>query len=221
VPTDLLRPMHVKPSSFAALVLTVICPGACAQLSGLHDYTSGDPTQPDGSLSTIPLEPRTADAGAAPGELTLGEAGDDGGQRGGPSGDPHPTLADGAPSAVEPSDAERPDDGGKPSDANLVPDGYACGTGTCGGCCSAQGDCVGGQSIATCGADGTKCKDCTSVGACSRGSCATPPPDAGPPPMCVFGSCSNSHCAFFPIQGACCKLDQTCGCQWTAFAPCM
>jgi hypothetical protein len=108
---------------------------------------------------------------------------------------------------------------GEPSDASLVPDGYVCGPGSCGGCCSTTGDCLGGYSVATCGVSGQGCKDCTSSGACSQGSCTTPAPDAAPP-MCEAASCSGSHCASTPIQSACCKSDHTCGCQWTVFAPC-
>jgi hypothetical protein len=198
--------------SFGAVVLTVMG-AACAQLAGLSDYTSGDPTGRDSSVAPVPPKPSTDEASDEPGRGTLG---DEKGQGEGPTEDLQLGTDDG--SAVDP---EPPSDAGKPGDASLVPDGYLCGAATCGGCCNAAGDCVGGQSVATCGVGGPKCKDCTSSGACSHGSCTIPPPEAGPAPMCVFGSCSNSNCAFFPIQGACCKSDQTCGCQWTAFAPCL
>jgi hypothetical protein len=209
--------MRWKICSFGAVVLTVIV-GACAQFAGLQDYTSGDPTQPDSSVSPAKLEPSAYEASDERGEGALDDAGGQGeGSTPGPDLEPD----DGAADAAETSVPGEPSDAGKPTDASLVPDGYACGADTCGGCCNAAGDCVGGQSVATCGSGGPKCKDCTSAGACSQGECTTPLPDAGPPPICMFGSCSNSNCAFFPIQGACCKLDQTCGCQWTAFAPCL
>ena len=209
--------MRWRIRSLGAVVMTVIG-AACAQFAGLQDYTPGDPTQPDSSVSPAKLRPSTDEASNEPGEGMLGEAG---AQGEGPTQDPSLGPGEGAADAAQPSDPDEPSAAGKPSDASLVPDGYVCGAGTCGGCCNAAGDCVGGQSVATCGMGGPTCKDCTSAGACSQGSCTTPPADAGPPPICVLGSCSNSNCAFFPIQGACCKSDQTCGCQWTAFAPCM
>jgi hypothetical protein len=198
--------------SFAAVVLTATGT-ACAQLAGLSDYASSDPTLRDSSVSPVQLKLSTDEASDEPGKSTLG---DDSGQGDGSTDDLQLGPGGGAADA-----AELPRDAGEPSDASSVPDGYLCGAGTCGGCCNMAGDCVGGQSVATCGVGGPKCKDCTSSGACSQGSCTTRSPEAGPSPMCVFGSCSNSNCAFFPIQGACCKSDQTCGCQWTAFAPCL
>jgi hypothetical protein len=198
----------------ATVVLTVVGAGACAQIEGLPDYSAGELPEPD---SSTPLA-RTETSDAA-GEVALGEASDDGQVEGdaGPMGDPRPVSGD---CGGDGDDAGKATEGGKPSDASLVPDGYVCGPGTCGGCCNTTGDCVGGQSVTTCGLGG-RCKDCTSSGACSQGECTTPPLDAAPPPMCVLASCSNSNCAGFPIQGACCKSDQTCGCQWTVFAPCL
>jgi hypothetical protein len=213
--------------SLAAAVPIAIGAGACAQLSGLEDYSSGAPAEPDSSVSPVRLEPKDA-AGDESHKVTLSEAGDDVNQGAdSPPEDLGPRSSDDAGEAAEtgdagePSDGAEPSDAARPSDASLVPDGYVCGAGTCGGCCNAEGDCVGGQSVATCGVGGAKCADCTSSGACSEGSCTTSLPDAGPRPKCKYGSCPNSNCAFFPIQGACCKLDQTCGCQWTVFAPCL
>ena len=194
-----------------AVVVAVVGSSACAQLAGLSDYTSGDPGQPDSFVTPVSPEATNADDS---GEATRDDASDPGDSEAAPPG-----PGDDRTDATERQDAGAPRDAGTPSDANLRPDTYVCGAGTCGGCCNAAGDCVGGQSVATCGVGGLACKDCTSSGACSNGSCATPLPDAGPPPMCVLSACPNSSC-FYPIQGACCKSDQTCGCQWTAFAPC-
>ncbi len=204
--------MGSKVRSLAA-VTAIVCGGACAQFAGLGDYSTGESSPDSGSSTKNRTGASTEDAGET--------AADDSP----PEPDPG-ALGDPGSVPEEGEDADDPDggDAGQPIDAgdpSQIPDGYACGPGTCGGCCSATDDCVGGQSVATCGVGGQECKDCTAAGACSQGSCVTPPPDAGPPPMCVVASCSTRNCAGFPIQGACCKLDQTCGCQWTIFAPCL
>jgi hypothetical protein len=204
--------MGSKLRSLAA-VTAIGCGGACGQIAGLADYSTGESSLDSSLTATVPAEASGDDA--SQGVSDAGPPENDGGPMGDPGFD-----------AGEGEDATEPDSGdaGQPSDAgntNQIPDGYACGPDTCGGCCNATGDCVGGQSVATCGVAGQKCDNCTEAGACSQGSCATPPPDAGPPPMCVVASCSTKNCAGFPIQGACCKSDQTCGCQWTVFAPCL
>ena len=205
----------------STLSLTVLGAGACAQIAGLPDYSTGGLPAQGGATPLVQTEASADEASEATGEGATGEGQGEGDA--GPAEDLHPASGDdeGGSDASEPTDGGQPTDGSVPSDANLVPDGYTCGPGTCGGCCSTKGDCVGGQSVATCGVGGQKCQDCTSSGACSEGTCTTPPPDAGPPPMCVVASCSTGNCAGFPIQGACCKSDQTCGCQWTVFAPCL
>jgi hypothetical protein len=198
-------------------VIVIVGGGACAQLTGLPEYSGGG--SPPDSESPVPVVRIEASAdqasdrvgGEGPREHDVGAM---------QGSDSVLAEAEGADDASEGGDGP-PIDTGEPSDTSLIPDGYACGPTTCGGCCATTGDCVGGQSVATCGVAGQKCQDCTSSGACSQGSCATRPPEAGPPPMCVLASCSPSHCAGYPIQGACCKLDQTCGCQWTIFAPCL
>ena len=190
-----------------AAVTVLVGEGACAQLAGLPDYSVGDSLPgADGYAPVVRVDAsadETSDESSSesPYEHDAGaiETADDAG-----AGETDPPI-----------------DAGQPIDSGGMPDGYACGPGTCGGCCSATGGCVGGQSVATCGVAGQTCKDCTSSGACVQGECSTPSPEAGPPPMCVAGSCSPSLCAGFPIQGPCCKSDQTCGCQWTAFAPCL
>lgn len=195
-----------------AAVTAIACGGACGQIAGLADYSTGASSLDSSITATLPPEASADDAGEGAGDA-------------GPPGNDTGTVGDPGFEAGEGEDAADPDAGDAgPLDAgdpNQVPDGYACGPDTCGGCCNVAGDCVGGQSVATCGVAGQRCDDCTEAGACSQGSCAAPPPDAGPPPMCVVTSCSTKNCAGFPIQGACCKSDQTCGCQWTVFAPCL
>lgn len=94
-------------------------------------------------------------------------------------------------------------------DAALAPDvNTKCDTTTCPGCCS-NGECVGGQSVATCGVGGVACKDCTSMGgACTSGACTMKVADAAPP-VCTISKCGG--CIPF-YQMSCCKSDQTCGC---------
>jgi len=195
-----------------AAVGVVLCIGACAQISGLGGYSSaGALPESDGSIATNGMEAGPVDPGDEPRDGGPGDGG------AGLTGDGQP-----APAEVDAGGGDARDiDASGPSDASLVPDGYLCEPGTCGGCCSATGDCVGGQSVATCGIGGGTCNDCSRSGACVEGSCVTPPVDAGPPAACVATSCSTANCAGFPIQGACCKQDQTCGCQWTIFAPCL
>jgi hypothetical protein len=204
--------MGSKVRSLAA-VTAIVCGGACARIAGLAEYSAGALSPDSDSSANSGTEPSAEEAGESAGEDGPSE------HDAGAMGVPGPVPGEGEDADdLDGGDAGPPIDAGDPSQ---IPDGYACGPGTCGGCCSATGDCVGGQSVATCGVAGQKCKDCTDPGACSQGSCATPAPDAGPPPMCVVASCSTRNCAGFPIQGVCCKSDQTCGCQWTIFAPCL
>jgi hypothetical protein len=190
-----------------AAIIAIVGEGACAQIAGLPDYSAGQSLP--GFDSDAPVIRADASADKTSDEVDNESPRE---QDAGTTGNSDDAAA---------GDTGQPIDAGQPSDPSGMPDGYACGPGTCGGCCSTAGDCVGGQSVATCGVSGQKCKDCTSSGACVQGECANPPPEAGPPPMCVVASCSPSHCAGFPIQGPCCKSDQTCGCQWTVFAPCL
>lgn len=98
-------------------------------------------------------------------------------------------------------------------DAALAPDvNTKCDTTTCAGCCS-NGQCVGGQSVATCGIGGVACKNCTSMGgACNtNGACAMKVADAAAKPVCDPMKCPPC----IPVyQSDCCKTtDQTCGCR--------
>ncbi|MGO9839034.1 MAG: hypothetical protein ACLP1X_33035 [Polyangiaceae bacterium] len=84
----------------------------------------------------------------------------------------------------------------------------------CHGCCSATGDCQGGESANSCGAGGQACLDCQSSGmACVSGSCAAADTaDVAAPPLCEVSMCSMTLC--IPAwQAPCCKSDNTCGCR--------
>jgi hypothetical protein len=208
-------------SSLVVLAVTLLAAasaGACAQLAGLPGYAPGDDlSDPDGDIasgpdgSTASGEAGTGDDGSTgdTSEPSGEDTGEDTGQNqpdGGHTGGTHPVLD----AAI--------DAGSGPEDAGM-PDAYVCGPDTCNGCCTAAG-CAGGQSVGTCGVGGSACRDCSSAGACSsEGTCVTPVKDAGPPPMCMAANCKQ--CAVAPIQGPCCKLDNTCGCQFTVFDPCM
>ena len=160
--------------------------GACGTLSGLSDYE----TVPFGlDEASEPATDSASDEG--------GDAGDD------------------SSAAWNDANGNPPTDGSPMADAVGVPDVAAdaappCSPSTCGGCCK-SGTCVGGQSVATCGVGGSSCRDCTSQGACSGGACVAPVKDAGPTMTCKANQC---FIACIPVyQGACCKSDQTCGCQ--------
>ena len=59
----------------------------------------------------------------------------------------------------------------------------ACGPETCGGCCSASGECVGATAM-TCGRAGAQCVSCGAGASCAAGQCRVPvmtPVDAGLP----------------------------------------
>jgi hypothetical protein len=158
-------------------------------IAGLGDYEGHAGESPDGSVASL----LKSDAAVRP---------EDGGG---------PALND-EPASSDVSDAAVASDGVWfiPDDAGLSPDvNIQCDTTTCAGCCS-KGECVGGQSVATCGVVGAACKDCTSMGgACSNGACATKVPDAGSSKTCTVSKCGG--CILF-YQTSCCKSDQTCGC---------
>lgn len=95
--------------------------------------------------------------------------------------------------------------------ADAAPDAPPpCGPMTCSSCCSG-GACVSGQSVAACGTGGQDCRDCTNMGgACgSNGSCVTRAADSGPPHTCDPAKCKGCG----PYTLACCKSDDTCGCE--------
>jgi hypothetical protein len=217
--------MPPKARMLAALAVAICCVVACAQVAGLPGYSSGEEAVADGS---VPTKRPTTGSDATSGSVTypspdattyVGDDGDDGSL----DLNPYPGSDDaGDDGEAGIADAHAGEDATStpPNDAGMAPDVYVCGPGTCGGCCD-NGTCVGGLSVGSCGSGGAKCKDCTSTGACSSaGACTTPVPDAAPPPQCTASACA-SRCALAPIQGGCCKLDNTCGCQFTIFDPCM
>ena len=82
-----------------------------------------------------------------------------------------------------------------------------CSRSTCSGCCDAQGNCVGGESLTACGAAGIACLVCPASAneVCRNGICAMPVL----PTSCAVSSCPPCIPAY---QAACCKTDNTCGC---------
>jgi hypothetical protein len=181
---------------FAGVVVLAMGTGACALIAGLGDYEGAAGGGSDSSQSRI-----VKDSGV-PVSTT-----DD-------SNDP-PLIGEAAASEDTPDGDVGGDSpfivGSDPGDAMLMPDvDTVCSTMTCPGCCD-NGQCVGGQSVATCGVGGGSCKDCTSMGgACTNGSCTTVVADAGPAKTCTISKCM----ACIPVyQSACCKSDETCGCK--------
>ena len=104
-------------------------------------------------------------------------------------------------------------DGAK--DAALPP---PCGPQTCSGCCEPDG-CAGGLAAASCGQGGQACQSCADQGlACERGTCVSPPTDAGPsdagpPSTCSLIACKTLLTCLASIDIACCKPDGSCGCE--------
>ncbi len=175
---------------FAGVVVLAMGTGACALIAGLGDY-EGAAGGSDSSVSRLVKDSGVPDP-PPNGEAAASEETPDG------------NLGSDSPFVVVSDDADL-------SDAMLSADvDTTCSTKTCPGCCS-NGQCVGGQSVATCGVGGGSCKDCTNMGgACTSGACATKVPDAGPAKTCTASKCSPC----IPVyQSACCKTDETCGCK--------
>jgi hypothetical protein len=103
--------------------------------------------------------------------------------------------------------------------AGMGPDASppTCSSKVCGGCCiPSMGYCAGGLSAQTCGVGGERCQDCESMGlACVNGVCASPPEDAGAVAPCAVLACANLHRCIPAWQMACCRQDNSCGCQIT------
>jgi hypothetical protein len=176
---------------FAGVVVLSMGTGACALVAGLSDYEGHPGSDSAASRVVVDGAPATDDANDTP---LNGEA-------------------------AATDDANEPDVGADgdfiitddSTDAALSADvNTTCDTTSCGGCCS-NGQCVGGESVATCGKGGAQCKDCTSMGgACTSNACATKAPDAGPAKTCTASKCSPC----IPVyQSSCCKSDMTCGCK--------
>ena len=171
--------------------------GACAALSGLTDLTQGGDGGAEASVSQPGDERPPQDAFT--GVVDTGGARETGGE-------PDASTSE-APDAVAPPRLD--------AAADVAVDAAAICRAQCSGCCDTSGTCHGGRSTTTCGTGGIACRDCSGAGeVCSaNGTCtAPPPPDAGPPPMCVVSKCTNSCPALPLLEAPCCKLDQTCGC---------
>ena len=195
-------------------VSSVIGTSACGLVSGLSGYEdvgggadssvnhpitdTGVPAKPLRDAGSghpdvsAPLDGSDALAPSSDGTVTEDEAGSDASAANDAS-----NVTDSADDFIFP---DAPPDGPPPP----------CGPETCSNCCS-NNDCVGGQSVTTCGTGGAACKDCTSMGgACgTNGACMTAVPDAAPPPACTASKCGG--CDLF-YQKGCCKSDETCGC---------
>lgn len=168
------------------LVIMATGLGGCAAISGLGDYGEGTSIDPDSSTSQL-----VKDSG------------------------PFATDGNDVPDTGTPSDDTADPDGDPVNDAaglaDVNPDSApACSTITCGGCCM-NGECVGGQSVSTCGKGGGLCKDCSGMGGgCSTAGACIPYVDSGPPPTCDKSKCPPC----IPVyQSTCCiQPAQTCGC---------
>ena|SRR5882672_3408606 len=198
----------------------------CGLITGLTQYSNGNGTGgADGTVDPHPGQDAGRDAGSSSVDAPVGQSNDamreviDEGVVTDASVDADPdgtgqaeageagTFDEGGPGDAEPEATSG--DGGL--DARPV-----CGPSTCGGCCDANGACVGGQSTGTCGTGGAVCRDCASVGqSCNAGSCSAQASDAGP--MCTAQNLGR--CAAYPLcipayQFQCCKTsDGTCGCK--------
>jgi hypothetical protein len=190
---------------FAGVVVVSMGSGGCALISGLSDYEGHVGDKPDSSVARVIKDGAGTvtidDAGTARDDEPAGEDASD-------------AASDAAVASDGPWIIVIPDDAG---DAMLLPDvNTTCDTTSCAGCCS-NGECVGGQSVATCGVGGGSCIDCTSMGgACTSGACTTKVPDAGTK-TCTVSKCGG--CIPF-YQSSCCKSDETCGCTMFGSSSC-
>lgn len=186
-----------------AIAACVVGTGACASLSGLGQYSTASG---DGSVVTD-------DVVTPPGDDA--PTGDDLAQQ--PDAMGGDDVVDPTTDGSGETDVETP-----PGDAR--PDAPPpCNATSCNGCC-VNGTCSGGNSVTTCGRNGAQCTDCTSKGgACNSGVCGTKPADSG---TTTTGQCTSTNvtacspCSGTFVYNTCCKSDHTCGCQFTAFAPC-
>jgi hypothetical protein len=197
--------------------------GACAALSGLDKYSpgvdasiaidAGGSSHPPDSSGPVRGDTSSQDVvvsvegdstvynDSGDGSLGTGDAsvdeGSDGWTDAGNQGD-----------SSDASDAGGSEggDGGPDADGALP----ACGSNNCGGCCEANGTCVGGMSNATCGTGGMTCVNCGSQ-SCNNGACSTIASDAG---RCTQTSCSVFTQLCIPFyESPCCKPDGTCSCK--------
>ena len=169
--------------SIACLVLAVAgSMSACANVSGLEGYQSGEESTSTGSDAGAATDAFVAPADDAWTEpLSTVDAGTS-----------DASMAAPTEASVDVGDAAPP-----------------CGPMTCQQCCS-NGACVGGGSVNSCGQGGAECQDCTDKGgACTNGACTTKVADAPPPPACDSMKCSGCAPVW---EKSCCKSDGTCGC---------
>jgi hypothetical protein len=194
---------------------------ACASLSGLDQYSPGGNASGSSDETAPPHLPDTSvdlpgDGTSRDDDVRAGENGrtisDD---LGNDSGD----LSVGTEDAGLNADSDGSSDAGKQSDASEA-DGApredaskpVCGSSSshCGGCCDMNGNCVGGQSTATCGTGGETCVNCGSR-SCNNGACSTIASDAG---RCTQTSCNVFTTLCIPVyESPCCKSDGTCSCN--------
>jgi hypothetical protein len=226
----------VGPALFVlAWTLFAIGAGGCASVAGLDQYAGGS-----SSDASVPMPAPTSlsfDASATDrAEPPVGRGGDDGSRdalapaddaQDGPAsaGDAGATDAGGGDAqgtsgtdARSDAPVEQIPDASPPPDASDARP--QCSRSTCGGCCTAAGDCVGGQSATTCGTGGALCADCTMSGqSCNAGVCSSVAHDAG---ACTMLSCTTLSNLCIPVwQQPCCKMDGTCGCYITIpIGPC-
>jgi len=198
-------------AAFLALGVT-----ACGAITGLGAYSEG----PAGDAS-VNVGPQSGSSGGQR---------DDGASSDGTEMTGNDDASDAVASDEAGDDAPTSDDGGESDATGATPDSSApqeagaggqdaapeaapvCSTSNCGGCCS-DGQCVGGMSTATCGKGGVACHSCsgsTPVCSTSTSTCVAEPMEASAP------TCNVSSCPLdcIPVyQRACCKSDNTCGCQ--------
>ena len=208
-------------------LLTCGTMAGCASIAGLDQY-AGSITEdasmgPPVSTSEV-LDATGADQSAAP------EVGWGGTEVSADELTPADDATDAPVAAMDAGDASSPDVGRGNGAADATSEALVeqlpeasvdasdarpmCTRSTCGGCCTAAGDCVGGQSVATCGTKGATCADCTQTGqSCNGGVCSSAPHDAG---TCTMLSCTTLSNLCIPVwQQPCCKSDETCGCYIT------
>ncbi len=179
---------------------------ACAAVSGLNEYSSGSGSD-DVSVAPMP---------EAGGDDTTTN-GDDASPPGDDSSPPDATVPADAPGEDASTVVDARQDRSEVVDAGS-PDAYVCSAATCNGCCTANGQCSGGNSVSLCGTGGEACLNCSAQGACNDHVCGAPVQDSGGPQCTSTNVTACTKCAAV-LYTACCKSG-SCGCQWTGFAPC-
>lgn len=173
---------------------------SCSLLLDWNGYTGGDVLSSSDATDVTSDAPRTRDVVDGTLDVMVGASDAEDARD---SGD-----------AAQATDAQEagPVDTGSPESGKAAP---KCSLlNGCLGCCNWAGQCAGGYSAQTCGVNGETCQNCSSTGlVCANETCAPPSQDAGPAPMCVIASCVALHHCIPVWQSACCRDDQTCGCE--------